>query len=97
MRRQVLRINIIVWLAIPLTLNAQQTFTVEQCVEYAFANNPLVRAYNTEQAIAEIDVKRVSGLYLPRAGVGAYLQYYLANQKMLIEGGSPISPPSLDS
>ncbi|HRI59096.1 MAG TPA: TolC family protein [Saprospiraceae bacterium] len=97
MKQQVLSINIMIWLAIPLTLHAQREFTVEQCVEYAFANNPLIRAYNTEQAIAELDVKRVGGLYLPRAGVGASFQYYLANRKMLVEGGSPLAPPSLDA
>jgi outer membrane protein len=86
-------INIVAWLAVPL--HAQRTFTVEQCVEYAFVNNPLVRAYGTERGIAEIGVERVKGLYLPRAGFGATFQYYLANRKMLLEGGSPIAPPSL--
>lgn len=86
-----------VWLAIPLALNAQRTFTVEQCVEYAFANNPLIRAYDTERSIVELDVKRVDGFYLPRAGFGAALQYYFTNRKMLLEGGSPIAPPALDA
>ena len=76
-------------------LQAQKSFTVEQCVQYAFDHNPLLKASATDTSISNLDIKRVTGLYLPRANFGAAFQYYMSNRNMIVEGGSPLAPATL--
>src|SRR5436190_2119424 len=76
-------------------LLAQKNFTVEECVQYAFDHNPLLKASATDTSISDLDIKRVTGLYLPRANFGAALQYYMTNRNMIVEGGTPLAPATL--
>ncbi len=74
---------------------AQKTFTILECVNYAFEHNTLLNAASKDTSIAEIGVQRVSGLYLPRVNFASAFQYYIANRKLLVEGGTPLAPSSL--
>ena len=49
-----------------------------------------------DTSIAAIGVQRVTGL-VPAEGKFCYLpfQYYFTKRKLLVEGGSPLAPPSL--
>ena len=76
-------------------LHAQKTFSVEQCVQYAFEQNTLLLATSTDTAISDLDIKRVGGRYIPRVNFGAALQYYITKRNLLVEGGSTLAPPSL--
>lgn len=89
------------WLLVSITFNcypllAQKTFTIEQCVKYAFENNPLLHASATDTSIAGIGIKRVGGQYLPRVNIGAAYQYYIANRNLIVEGGTPLAPFTLE-
>jgi outer membrane protein len=74
---------------------AQRSFTVEDCINYAFEHNPLLNAIARDTAIAELGKQRVTGLYLPRANFASAFQYYIATRKTLVEGGSALAPPTL--
>jgi len=76
-------------------LKAQKTFTILECVNYAFEHNSLLNAASKDTSIAEIGVQRVSGLYLPRINFASAFQYYIARRKLLVEGGSPLAPSTL--
>ncbi len=76
-------------------VKAQKTFTLGDCINYAFQHNPLLAAAATDTSIAKIDFQRVTGTYLPRANFEAAMQYYFAKRKLLIEGGNPIAPSTL--
>src|SRR6478672_13791710 len=76
-------------------INAQKTFTVTDCINYAFEHNPLLNATAKDTSIAGLGTQRVKGLYLPRANFISAFQYYIATRKMLVEGGSALAPPSL--
>src|SRR6187431_2096317 len=82
-------------LATTTNLKAQKTFTLDECLQYAFQNNQLVHAGSADTAIAELGTQRVSGTYLPRVNFAAAMQYYLAKRKLLVEGGSPLAPSTL--
>jgi hypothetical protein len=47
-------------------INAQKKFTIADCIDYAFKNNPLVDVAIKDTSIGVIDVQRVKGSYLPR-------------------------------
>jgi outer membrane protein TolC len=55
----------------------------------------LLNAAGKDTSIASIGVKRVLGAFLPRVNIVSAFQYYFAKRQLLIEGGSPIAPPSL--
>ena len=76
-------------------LHAQKTFSAEQCVQYAFDHNPLLQASSTDTAISDLDIKRVTGLYLPRANFGSAFQYYISKRNLLVEGGTPLAPSTV--
>jgi outer membrane protein TolC len=76
-------------------LRAQKTYTITDCIHYAFEHNQLLSAASKDTSIAAIGVKRVKGLYLPRVNLASALQYYFDNRNLIIEGGSPLAPPSL--
>ena len=89
-----------VWLIVGISLFAmqakgQQTFTLEECIQYAFQHNPLLNAAGRDTAIARIGTQRVKGLYLPRANFASAMQYYISNRKLLVEGGTALAPPTL--
>jgi outer membrane protein TolC len=93
-------VRISLWLVVcgflhTTSAKAQKTFTILECVDYAFEHNPLLSAASKDTSIAEIGVQRVSGLYLPRVNFASVFQYYVANRKLLVEGGSPLAPASL--
>ncbi|HUM47325.1 MAG TPA: TolC family protein, partial [Chitinophagales bacterium] len=102
MNRQILkRLVFFLWMLVFFIFNgyplfAQKTFTIEQCVKYAFENNPLLRASATDTSIAAIGIKRVGGQYLPRVNIGAAYQYYIANRNLVVEGGTPLAPTDLE-
>jgi outer membrane protein len=88
------------WLLVGVLLNttnlkAQKTFTLAECIDYAFQHNPLVVAAGADTSIAAIGTKRITGSYLPRVGFVAAMQYYMAKRKLLVEGGNPIAPSTL--
>jgi outer membrane protein len=88
------------WISIIISLSspgvvAQKSFTVDQCIEYAFQNNPLIHVANKDLEIADIDIQRTKGLYLPRANLSSAFQYYFTERQLLVEGGSPLAPASL--
>jgi outer membrane protein len=76
-------------------IKAQKTFTIVECINYAFEHNPLLNANSKDTSIAAIGVQRVKGSYLPRVNFVSAFQYYFTKRNLLIEGGSPLAPPSL--
>ena len=74
---------------------AQKRFTIQDCILYAFEHNPLVDVGIKDSSIAGLDVKRVKGSYLPRVGFASAFQYYFTKRQLLVEGGTPLAPPSL--
>jgi outer membrane protein len=74
---------------------AQRKFTLAECIAYAFQHNPLLTAAGADTAIARLGVQRVNGLYLPRVNFQSAMQYYISNRKLLVEGGTPLAPPTL--
>jgi outer membrane protein TolC len=76
-------------------IKAQKTFTIDECIQYAFQHNPLIISGGTDTSIAALGTKRVSGSYLPRVNFISAMQYYMAKRNLLVEGGSPLAPPGL--
>ena len=76
-------------------IKAQRTFTIAECINYAFEHNPLLNAAAADTSVAALDVKRVTGAYLPRVGFVSAFQYYIAKRKLLVEGGSSLAPAGL--
>jgi len=76
-------------------IKAQKTFTLADCVNYAYRNNPLLNAASKDTSIAAIGIQRAKGAYLPRVNFVAALQYYFTKRNLLVEGGTPLAPSSL--
>ena len=57
-------------------IKAQKTFTIAECIFYAFQHNPLVNVGIADTSIAAVGVQRVKGLYLPRANFASAFQYF---------------------
>jgi outer membrane protein TolC len=57
----------------------------------------LLQASSTDTAISDLDIKRVTGLYLPRANFGSAFQYYISKRNLLVEGGTPLAPSTVPS
>jgi outer membrane protein TolC len=74
---------------------AQQKFTLDECINYAFEHNPLLAVTAKDVSIAGIATQRATGLYLPRASFVSAFQYYIAKRRLLIEGGTPLAPSTL--
>jgi Outer membrane efflux protein len=86
---------VIISLLVSQLLHAQKYFSAEQCVQYAFAHNPLLNASSTDTAISDLDIKRVTGLYNPRVNFGTAFQYYISKRNLLVEGGSNLAPANV--
>ena len=76
-------------------IKAQKAFTIAECIDYAFEHNPLLSAAAKDTAIAATGIQRVTGAYLPRVNFVSAFQYYIAKRNLLVEGGTPLAPPSL--
>jgi outer membrane protein len=76
-------------------LQAQKNFSAAQCVQYAFAHNPLLQLSSTDTAISDLDIKRVVGLYNPRVNFGTAFQYYISKRNLLVEGGDDLAPTTV--
>ena len=76
-------------------IQAQKVFTIADCIHYAYEHNQLLNAVSKDTSIAVIGVKRVKGQYLPRVNLASALQYYFNNRNLIIEGGTPLAPPTL--
>ena len=76
-------------------IRAQKVFTIADCIHYAYEHNQLLNAAYKDTSIAAIGVKRVHGQYLPRVNLASALQYYFNNRNQIIEGGTPLAPPTL--
>ena len=63
-------IILLLGLLFSLTLNAE--VTIEECVEKALVNYPIVKKYNLMAATKDIDLNEVNKSWLPR--IGAYGQ-----------------------
>lgn len=74
--------------AVSIISFSQKSFTLEQCIEYAFANNPILQIVSADTSLSDLDLQRVKGSYIPRADITAAFQYYLAQRNQIIEGGS---------
>src|SRR5215218_3462878 len=85
----------LILLCISSAVQAQKTFTVDACIDYAFQHNPLVHIASKDIDIADIDIQRTRGLFLPRANFTSAFQYYFSKRQLLVEGGSTLAPPSL--
>src|SRR5450631_2785303 len=83
------------FLVLTNSLKAQKTFTITDCIQYAFGHNQLLNAASKDTSIAAIGVQRVKGSYLPRVNLASALQYYFNNRNVIIEGGTPLAPASL--
>lgn len=66
-------------------LQAQQSFTVEQSLDYAVANNVNVKKAKIDQEIASQKVKETTGIGLPQISGQAKYSYYLKTPVMLID------------
>lgn len=77
------------------SIQAQKEFTITDCIHYAYEHNQLLNAGSKDTSIAAIGVKRVKGQYLPRVNLASALQYYFNNRNLIIEGGTPLAPPTL--
>ena len=86
---------VILFLSGSQVLDAQKTFSAEQCVQYAFVHNPLLQASSTDTAISDLDIKRVTGLYYPRVNFGTAFQYYISKRNLLVEGGTTLAPATV--
>ncbi len=86
---------VILFLCCSQILYAQKFFSAEECVQYAFAHNPLLQASSTDTAISNLDIKRVTGLYNPRVNFGAAFQYYISKRNLLVEGGTALAPSTV--
>ncbi|WP_160290242.1 MFS transporter [Flavihumibacter solisilvae] len=76
-------------------IKAQKTFTLAECINYAFEHNPLLNAAAKDTSVAAIGVQRVTGLYLPRVNFVSAFQYYISKRNLLVEGGSALAPSTL--
>ncbi|ALR30544.1 MULTISPECIES: TolC family protein [Chryseobacterium] len=74
-------------------LQAQQSFTVEQSLDYAVANNVNVKKARIDQEIASQKVKETTGIGLPQIDAQGTYNYYLKIPVQLlpaeIAGGTP--------
>ena len=52
-------------------IKAQNRFTIQDCILYAFEHNPLIHVGIKDSSIAGVGVQRVKGLYLPRVGLAS--------------------------
>ncbi|MBK6730566.1 MAG: TolC family protein [Bacteroidetes bacterium] len=86
---------VIVFMLFQSSLFSQKSFTLEQCIEYAFANNPILQIVSADTSLSDLDLQRVKGSYIPRADITAAFQYYLAQRNQIIEGGSFFAPDDL--
>lgn len=76
-------------------IHAQKQFTLTDCINYAFEHNPLLNATAKDTSIANLGAKRVTGLYIPRVNFASAFQYYISSRKTIVEGGTPLAPPSI--
>lgn len=67
-------------------LSAHAEVTIEQCVEKAIANYPLVRKYNLIAAASEIELSDINKGWLPRIGV---------NGQITVQNAVPSFPEAL--
>lgn len=86
---------VILFLYSSQVLHAQKFFSAEECVQYAFAHNPLLQASSTDTSISNLDIKRVTGLYNPRVNFGTAFQYYISKRNLLVEGGTTLAPSTV--
>src|ERR1044071_3461340 len=93
-RRRV-KLSLLLCIFFGVSAGAQNTFTITDCIDYAFAHNPLLNATAKDTSIAGISTQRVTGLYLPRVNFASAFQYYIASRKLIVEGGSLFAPPDL--
>lgn len=74
---------------------AQPSFTVEQCIDFAMKKNPLLLATAMDTLINQLEMKRISGEYIPTIDLSASLQYYLLKRYTIVEGTSVVAPDNI--
>ncbi|MBW7674708.1 TolC family protein [Chryseobacterium chendengshani] len=88
-----LRFGLVVAFMISGFLQAQQSFTVEQSLDYAIANNVNVKKAKIDQLKASQKVKETTGIGLPQIDAQGTYNYYLKIPVQLlpaeIAGGTP--------
>ncbi|SIQ72075.1 Outer membrane protein TolC [Chryseobacterium sp. RU37D] len=80
-----LKIGIAAAFVISGFLQAQQSFTVEQSLDYAINNNVSVKKARIDQIKASQKVKETTGIGLPQISGQAKYNYYLKTPVMLID------------
>lgn len=97
MKRILVQANLILLFSVVSTqpLHAQQNFTVEQCIDYAVKNNPLLLSSAMDTLYNQIGMKRISGEYIPTIDLSASLQYYLLKRYTIVEGSSIVAPDDI--
>jgi outer membrane protein len=82
-------------MSVTVDCTAQKSFTINECVQYAFEHNPLVNVAAHEIMISDIDIQRTKGTFLPRVNFASAFQYYFTKRQLLVEGGNTLAPPTL--
>ena len=78
-----------------IVCSAQRTFTIEQCIDYAIKNNPVLFSTALDTTINQLGMKRIGGEYIPTLNLSASLQYYLLKRYTIVEGSSIVAPDDI--
>lgn len=72
--------------AISMQMHAQQSFTMEQALQYAYENNVNVKKAKIDQIIADKKVKETIGIGLPQIDLNGSYNYFLNIPVQLLPG-----------
>jgi len=80
--------NILFWLCmLPLSLVAQQRWTLKECIAYGLKNNRSTQVYLNEKKIADAKAKEALAAHLPTIGLSGTLDDNLKVQETIIPAG----------
>jgi len=80
--------NILFWLCIlPLSLVAQQRWTLKECIAYGLKNNRSTQVYLNEKKIADAKAKEALAAHLPTISLSGTIDDNLKVQETIIPAG----------
>lgn len=80
--------NILFWLCmLPLSLVAQQRWTLKECIEYGLKNNRSTQVYLNEKKIADAKAKEALAAHLPTISLSGTIDDNLKVQETIIPAG----------
>ncbi|WP_316845924.1 TolC family protein [Pedobacter psychrodurus] len=80
--------NILFWLCmLPLSLVAQQRWTLKECIEYGLRNNRSTQVYLNEKKIADAKAKEALAAHLPTISLSGTIDDNLKVQETIIPAG----------